>query len=464
MVHSNWLNNYIDLKFSTALAETIVITSLSILLGYWFLPNTPFFATQGFSWLIIGPLLTGLRYGLVYALVSVLLILEILIFARAYQLPWANGYLPTIGFALVIIAFIAGEFRGYWERKLKKLRASVQYLDERHNEACSAFNIIKISHERLEESVISQASLRDNVLNARKLIMDSNLKSGSLSDAGSIILRILSDYGNIQSATLYKIDKNQHILSEAISSIGDPVSLNLMDPLLTEAIRTKKTISLQDHINDKKHYNGLLLLAVPLTDVFGGLLGIIAVHKMPFRSYTPENIKLISVLAIYIGDFFTQSISPAFMEIQNEEFRSFLLQVQRCIQNVATYNIPSSIVCFEFKNQQNFETTKVQFLEKKRCLDQAWMEKNEYGNQVIFLLLPLTTSLAVNSFKIRLERSLDEKFSFQNFQAANITFHQHDLLPMDNVIDVMNLLTAQLETDKPPHLTVIEKKRYAITP
>ncbi|MCK5830733.1 MAG: hypothetical protein KAH20_10575 [Methylococcales bacterium] len=463
MIYTNWLNNYTDLRFSTAIAETVGITGLSMILGYWFLPTTPFFATQGFSWLIIGPLLIGLRYGLLFALFSVLLIIEILFLARGSQLPWADGSLPTIGFALIAIAFIAGEFRNYWERKLKRLRASVQYLDERHNEACSAFNIMKVSHERLEESIVSQVSLRDNVLNVRKLIMDSNLHNGSLTDAGSIILRILSEYGDIQSATLYKIEKNHHIVSDAIASIGDSITLNLMDPLLTEAIKMKKTVSLQDHSNDKKHYNGLLLLAVPLTDVFGNLLGIIAVNKMPFRSYTPEKIKLISILSVYIGDFFAQSISPAFMEIKNEEFRNFLLQVQRCIQNVATYNVPSSIVCFEFKNQQNFEMTKMQFLEKKRCLDQAWIEPNKYGNQVIFLLLPLTNSLAVNSFKTRLERLLDEDFSFQNFQAANISFHQHDLLPIDNVIDVMNLLTAQLETDKPPHMKVIEKKRYAIS-
>lgn len=465
MIHSNWLSNYTGLKFSTAIAETIVITSLSILLGYWFLPETPFFASQGFSWLIIGPLLSGLRYGLIYALSSVLLIFEIIILARGYESPWAQGSLSTIMYALVTIAFIAGEFRNYWERKLKKLKASVQYLDERHNEACSAFNVIKISHERLEESVTSQVSLRDNMLNVQKLIMDSNLKKGSLADAGAIVLRILSDYGAIQSAVLYKVVSNQKIIPEAISSIGEPpdtTQVDLKDPLLLEAIKMKKTISLKNNHNEQQHYIGHLLLAVPLMDALGNLLGVISVHKMPFRSYTPDNIKLISVLSVYIGDFLVKIASPAFLDIRNEEFRRFLMQIQRCIQNVATYNIPSSIVCFEFKDQSNFEMTKEQFLEKKRCLDQAWVEPNKYRNQVIFLLLPFTTSLAVNSLKLRLEGLLNENYSFQNFQAANITFHQHDLLPIDNVTDVMDLLASALETVKPPLQKVIEEKRYAI--
>jgi uncharacterized protein Usg len=242
LIYSNWLSKNPGSKF--AVVDTMVITCLGALLGYWFSPDTPFFATQGITWLIIGPLLSGLRYGFAYALSSVLMIVGLLLFTRFHQLPWSNGSLQTMVLALLVIAFVTGEFNHYWRRKLKKLEASVRYLDKRLIQAGNTSNILEQSHQRLEQLVASQSSLRDCILAMREQIGSTESDNDHLSKLGPVILRFLSDHADIQEASLYAIDSDNCLNPKAICSLGNPVSLDVTNPLVTEAIASRKTVTI----------------------------------------------------------------------------------------------------------------------------------------------------------------------------------------------------------------------------
>ena len=254
----------------SAFIETISLTGIGFLLGYWFLPESSLFAVPGFTWLVIGPLLSGLRYGFLYALISVALSITILLIARFYQLPWVNtGSISTIGLVLLWMGFITSGFRSYWERQVNKLTATSQYLNIQLSEITKAHSLTKISHDRLQELVVSQISLRDTILEVRKQIIDAdvNLSKGYLGDVSPIILRVLSDYGDIQLASLHQVDENQVINSTAVDHIGNrKVLIDSTDPLLQEALETRKTVSLKRQLLADSKYTGTLILAIPLAD------------------------------------------------------------------------------------------------------------------------------------------------------------------------------------------------------
>lgn len=461
MTHFNWFEFYKETKATLALFETIIVTGAGFLLGNWFLPEEPFFAVQGFTWLMIGPLLSGLRYGFGYSLSSVLFIIALLLIARSYQLPWVNGSIPLMGLALLMIAFVTGEFSNYWKRRIKKLEASVRYLNQNLNQTDNTFNILEKSHQRLEQLIVSQSSLRDSILAMREQFMNAKLEHDNLVELGPIILRVLSDHGAIQEASLYAVNKDQSSNSKPISSLWNPVSLDLTDPLVCEAMTTKKTIAIKKQLVDEQGYSGSVLLAIPLADVFGNLWGIITVSKIPFRCYCPENIKMISILAGYMGDLLAQKISPVFSEVRDEKLRVFLQEVQRCILNVEDYSISSTLISLEFTNQQNVATMKKLILNNKRCLDQSWEGLSQRGNQVLILLLPMTTRTLVDSYNTRLEQLLKECFQVQNFQAAGISFHLHELLPTDEAIQAVYSMTTQLRIVNPSPVNLVTQKNYA---
>lgn len=432
-MYSDWRQAHPTTSPIIAFSESLSLTLLGIALGYWFAPAFPFFVENGLTWLMFGPILSGLRYGFVYALTSVLLVLGILLLAQDYQFPWAQGSISTLGISLLLIAFVTGEFRNYWHRRNKTLHAAAQYMDERLNEISTAFNIIKHSHDSLEQLVVSQESLRNSILSVRKQIMMSNLHEGTLAEVSAVILRQLSDYGNIQEASLFEISGNTEYNPEPVAFIGNRVAIDMSDPLLSEAIKTAKTVSLkQEFITSSTHS---LLLAIPIVDAFGKIWGVVAVNKMPFRDFRTDNIKLISIISGYIGDFLGKRAHSTIDG--DKDVQIFMLQVDRCLKDIANYKLPSAIIILEFKHDQYYSAMSSYILERKRGLDQSLAITYKNGNKLLFLLMPLTSAKDSEERTLQMEQYFRETFAINNFSESGISYLHHELSATDTAAEVM---------------------------
>jgi hypothetical protein len=438
-------------SFFSALIETAMLTGLGFLLGYWFSSDNIFFAIPGFTWLVIGPLLVALRYGFFFTLISIFFTIIILWIAQAYHLSWAvNGSISSLSMMLLWVGFIAGSFRSYWGRQESKLEATVNYLDKQLIEMTNAYSLTKISHDRLQEMVVSRVSLRDTVLDVRRQILnvDVSIRNGNLTDVAPIVLRALEDYGDIQLASLHHVKKNKVIDSTVVGAIGKhKVSIKSNDALLQKAIESKKTVSLKGQLGEDSPYQGSLVLAVPLVDSTGKIWGIVAVHQMPFRSYRPENLKLIATLAGYVGDLIGRKNYSLGVNVHDTELHLFLIQVQRCIQDISSYGLPSAIIGFEFKNKEHYKTVSALLLHRKRGLDQSWMTRNRHDNKVLWLLLPLTAETELEAYKVQILTLLRDRFAFKNFQDAGISFHQRMLFPYQGAADALESVAQKLEVD-----------------
>lgn len=450
--------------FFGSLIETVFLTLTGFLLGYWLLPEAPLFATQGFTWLIVGPFLSGLRYGFFHASFSIFLSLSIIISAYFYPLPWATeGSISTICLTLFWIGFISSGFKYYWEQKTIQLNAKSKYLDQQLTEITKAHSLTKISHDRLQELVVSQVSLRDTILEVRKQILNLgfNKENDYLKHVSSAILRVLSEYGDIQMASLHEVNSRQHINARAIDHIGKhKIRIDPKDPLLLEAIETRKTVSLKTQLLADKKYQGSLILAIPLADSSRKIWGIIAVYQIPFRSYHPDNLTLISTLSGYIGDLIGKQVYSSSTVIKNTELHAFILQIQRCILDLSSYNIPSSILSLEFKDNKHYKILEGLLLQRKRGLDQSWSSINRHGSPVLCFLMPLTSILELEPYKSDILKSIQEHYNFSSFQAAGILVHQTPLSPDDSVADVIDHLAEQLQIKMSEAMSPAERGFY----
>lgn len=437
---------------TSAFIETLALTATGFILGYSFLPNTPLFAVPGFSWLIIGPLFSGLRYGFFYAFLSTVLITSIVLIERNSHSPWANTEsIATISLILLWIGFIGSGFKTYWEKRINKLKGQVDYLDTQLKEVTKTHSLTKISHDRLQELVVSQVSLRNGILEVRRQIMntEADLETSGIKSVSAIILRLLSDYGDIQMANLYEVDNNHKVIPTVIGSIGNHKgTINIADPLITEAMETRRTVSLKHQSISANEYKGGLILVIPIADSMGKVWGIVAVHQMPFRSYRPENLKLISTLAGYIEDLLSKKAMSSNIQYKDIQLHDFIIQVQRCILDVTNYSIPSVILGFEFKNEQTFDAINALLLESKRGLDQSWSATNRFNHPILCLLLPLTSDLELEAYKLRIIKLLQTRHSFADFQTAGVSFYQKKLLPNQSSFAVLNILISKLHLDK----------------
>ncbi|MFH0088629.1 sugar transporter, partial [Pseudomonas aeruginosa] len=84
---------------SVSWVETLVISALALGLGWWFSPDDPLQVNATFPWVILAPLLLGMRYGFVRGLASAALLVAALF---AFRVQGVEAY------AQVPAAFIVG--------------------------------------------------------------------------------------------------------------------------------------------------------------------------------------------------------------------------------------------------------------------------------------------------------------------------------------------------------------------
>lgn len=445
MLNTDWRTVYIEPKASTAIIETIVLSLLGILLGYCFMPDAPYFSGQGFSWLMLGPALSGLRYGFTYAINSLILIAIIGGIAQINNLPWAQGSPVGLGLSLLFVAVVAGEFRNYWHRRIKKLNAAAVYLNERVSELGHAFNVLKHSHDRLEQIVASQISLRDSILNVRRQILLSHTNPEELSSLGLLILRSLTDLGSLQGASLHAYNAKENTVSpQAVACIGKPVALNTQNPLLLKSLATRKTVSLKLDLIPQHEKD--LLLVIPLIDVHDTLFGVVAVNKMPFRAFREDNIQLLCILAGYIGDLLGPKLQPEHY-IEDENLLYFFIQSMRCIQDITNYNLSASLFGVELKNKTYTNRLLTLITHRQRGLDQLVLLENRAGNPVALFILPLTDQRGIEGYLASLRSYFKTEFGVLSLAELGF-YHVTQVLSADkSLADAMQPIADRLQID-----------------
>ncbi|MCX7086997.1 MAG: GAF domain-containing protein [Methylococcales bacterium] len=418
MSNSDWRHVYSEPKTSVASIETVVLTLVGVVLGYCFMPKNPYFSALGFSWVILGPFLSGLRYGFPYAISSVVLLISIGFIGTVYELPWAQGSPAGLGLVLLFTAVITGEFRNYWYRRIRRLNAAALYLHERVEEVSHAFNVLKYSHDRLEQMLASRISLRDSISSIRKQILLSHTDKESLQDFGLLILRALADVGSLQGLSLHTVNpKTKLARPHPLAYIGNLHELDAQNPLLLNAMASGKAASLK--LNFVTQEDNELLLVIPLMDVYDTIFGVIAINKMPFRAYKEDNIQLLSVLGGYIGDLLSMKIQKN-TAITDEEQQYFYIQSMRCMQDVVHYNLPASLLGFEFSNPL-YADRLINVVTQQRGLDQLIVLKNIADNPVVLLIMPLTDQRSVEGYLLKINAHFKTEFGVMRIE--ELGFH-----------------------------------------
>lgn len=443
MQNTDWRTLYHEPKPVTAVVETLFLTVLGFLLGYGLMRDQPYFAVQGFSWLILGPLLSGLRYGFGYALSSVIMVFVGGVIAQKLEYTWAAGTGTHLYLGLLFIAIAAGEFRNYWYRRLKRLNAVAHYLDERMTEVTRAFNMLKHSHDRLEQLMASRTSLRDSLLSIRRQILLSAPDPAG-KGLGLLILKSLAEFGSLQGASLHAIDpKTQQVNANPMAMIGTKVALNINDSLIQKMLSERQTVSLKLDLMIQQDEE--LLLAIPLIDVYGKMWGLVAVNKMPFRAFTEDNIQLLAILSGYVGDLVRIRMQSAH-HVGNEDMLYFYVQVHRCMQDVIRHNIPACLIGIVCQDLQYNEPFMQIVARQQRDLEQLVVMKNQQGQQVVLCVFPLTNSEGIEKYCAKFKQVLSQEF---NIADSIVRFHPLVLTTHTNLDNEMPALgnILQLNSD-----------------
>jgi hypothetical protein len=283
--------------------ETLALTAIVLVASFITHQADPFRLGMGFPWPILAPLLAGLRYGFVHGFVSALLILAALGVSINQQWQVASEFPLGWGIGVVIVAMVTGEFRDMWGRRLHRLEGAYQYRAERLEEFTRNYQLLRLSHDRLEQTVANSGfSLREGIMHLQTAL-------GTIDGAGRLtdeslqrLIDFVAGYGALTQACIIGIQGDRIDPARILAHIGKPFAIDDGDPVLVTALETGELAAVNNATGIVPAQGQLLsqlLAAIPLSDSTGEIHAVLLVRSMPFFAFHENNLKLIAVLVAH---------------------------------------------------------------------------------------------------------------------------------------------------------------------
>jgi hypothetical protein len=319
--------------------ETFILAALVIAASFGTQQNhDPFRLGGGFPWPILAPLLAGLRYGFAYGFVSALLILAALGVAINQQWQQAAEFPLAWALGVVVVAMVAGEFRDMWGRRLHRLEGAYQYRAERLEEFTRNYQLLRLSHDRLEQTVANSGfSLREGIMHLQP-VLEAN-KGADRTPAPTAfqnLIEFIAEYGAITQACIAGISAERLDAAQVLASVGERFEIDVTDPVLRAALESGELAAV-NLAPEEAMDQAQLLAAIPLVDSTGDVHAMLLVRSIPFFAFHENNLRLIAVLAAHGIDHlrFGAGVSS---------LTRFLASFERAYQDYSRFKLDASLL------------------------------------------------------------------------------------------------------------------------
>lgn len=391
------------------LSEALLLPLVGLILGFRLNPEDPLWSMGSYPWSWIGPIVVALRYGPLAGLgASGILLLGWFGFNQMNHNPF-----PQVFFlGGLITVMLIGEFSSIWRARTRRAETMQFYLDQRLDHLIRQYYLLRLSHDRLEQELIGRPmSMRDALKTLRDL-------SGSRNDHHAL-LQLLAQYCQLTVASLHQVNSNQ-AAPQALATLGEPKTMTSSDPLVTQAIRSRKLCHVAQATVEQTQTQ--YLVAAPLLDLGGEIYGILVIEEMPFFALQEENLQTINLLLGYYTDGLAIHALAKPIKTQAPDCPTkFAFELQRLWHMQKSTGVHSVIVALEFSKVAIEKDLPEQIQRLKRMLDETWLIQTPNRHLLAFLM-PLGDASAAEGFLNRLEVWINQK-NDTNLATAGVFSH-----------------------------------------
>jgi len=399
-----------DTRPGVMLVETLLLPLIAVGMGLLWNPLDPLWSQARFPWSWLAPVIVALRYGPLAGLGGACVLLAAWL---AINLGHYDAFPQIFFLGGLILVMLVGEFSSLWQARTRRAENVQLYLDQRLEHLVRQYYLLRLSHDRLEQELIGRPmSMRDALSTLQNIgSPDQNAEEGA-----QILLRLLAQYCQLESAALYPV-QGDIVDSLAVASIGSAAPLAVHDPLLQQAIETRKLCHISQALANEQQSR--YLVAAPLLDLGGELYGVLVIDEMPFFSLQDENLQTINLLLGYYTDGLAiQTLSRPILEQLPDCPPDFAFEAQRLAHIHHSTQLQSVIVALEFLPRAIDSGLPDQIQRLKRELDEAWLIKGS-GRHVLAMLMPLGDGSTAEGYINRLE-SWSQQKSGQPLEDAGV--------------------------------------------
>lgn len=397
--------------------EWAAITLMLPLLGLWYHRADPFFLHASFPWLMLAPLLLGLRYGFASGLGSAAALSVLIYVAFRLGRPEVPHFPGSLALGLLLTGMLAGEFCDMWHRRLHRLSELNFHHHLRVQKFTRSYQLLALSHERLERAVLANTrSLRETITYLRERVLTVDPDSPDKSELHHLLMEVLGSFGWLQVAALYRVDDYNILIPQVVAKLGNPKPVPIDAPLLVEALKTKQLTCIRpDSAAPPRPAAGALmeesgpvrisealLAVIPLVDVHGKMWGVVTVQALPFVALSRDHLNLLAMLGGHMGDLLALAAGGGAYEFHTCLMRSH--------KNAREHRLAATLLGLVVDPAAAPPTLWSELLEQHRILDQQWLARSKKDHRVLFLVMPLTDVEGVRGFLQRLEVWANHRF------------------------------------------------------
>lgn len=407
----------VDSRLFWQWSEALLIPALALGIAKLVQPANPFFLQEGFHWPWLAPLLVALRYGTLAGMASGgVLILGWPVLGGAEKFPYVyflGGFILTM---------LAGEYGSQWRTRIRRVNELNFYLEERIAQLARHHHLLRLSHERLEQSLISKPiTLRDALAQLSTLL--KNNKEHAHLPVAQPFLTFLAQICQFEEAVIFEC-RDGKLLASPVAKVGKADGYSIEDPLIVYALKRRRLCHVRQDWGD--NHESKLLLALPLTTSTGEVRGLLAVRQMPFFAFNDDSLQMLGALGIYyVERIVVRDVAEPILEIMPDCPPDFAYETFKLQRVQRETGITSVIVVLVFKpgNQQQemFDLVRKQ----QRSQDMIWTIQ-QGRTRILATLMPLNSLAAVEGYLARIENLLNSRHEL-DFDGAGIKYFQVDL-------------------------------------
>lgn len=388
------------------LLELIVFVAVLPVIGWYGFPEDPLALRSGFPWPILPPVLFAARYGTLWGTACAAAALtSFALVSPAYTADMPLLVSSAIG--MFVMTTLVGELTSGRRRRTADAEARHRLLEQRLDAFATDYHVLKVSHGQLEEWLAGQ---RFSLRQALQRLRDSLGGAGGLqAAAGHELLTLLSQFCQLHVAALHVATGGTTIAAEPVARLGDMPPLSVFDPLLQQALRSRRLVSVDPEHLASQRGETALLAALPIIDSRDRLHAVLVVGDMPFLAFQEENLNLLALLGQQTGNLLAQPRDTTDPVARRSRF---MIAVDEAIGMARLSDAKSLLLGFAFSPSDTDETDAViapLLIDELRSLDSGFRTRADDGSTCLFVLLPLAGVAEGERYVARAERVVIER-------------------------------------------------------
>lgn len=389
--------------------EVFLITALVIGLSYLFNRNDPFCIHASFPWVWIAPVLVALRYGTLPAIfVIIVMVGAFFLFDPKVAITTSEYRYATFGGLLLTI--LCGEFNNAWLGAMKRFTQLNGYIQKRLDGLNRAFYLLRISHDRLEQSLISKpVTLRNTLVELKNLLVDAG--GECTQKIAEQFLHMLGQYCNMEQAGLYLYQDGKFI-KDPIAHVGSKRSeLVVDDPMVKECMQSESGINYYaiDQLHQKDR-ESKYLATVLLRTCDNEICGLLVIEDLAFWSLTQEVLRTLGIISAYFADdIWAVKKMAKFLKVYPDCPPQFVFELKKTQHLYKDFGVESALSAFVILPSARQENIITQLQHMRRGMDIDWHYQQKQRG-ILFTLMPFSSPVAVAGYRNRFQRYLKSEF------------------------------------------------------